>query len=151
MLGKLLQGRYQIVQVLGAGGFCKTYLAKDTSLPNQPACVIKHLLPASNHTNSLATQRRLFIGTPGYMPTEQGRGRPRPNSDIYALGTIGIQALTGLNPTKLLEDSDTGELIWQQKALMDRSLPVVVGTRPSKFGMCGRANSSVRLRGIPIG
>lgn len=256
MLGKLLQGRYQIVQVLGAGGFCKTYLAKDTSLPNQPTCVIKHLLPASNHTNSLPTQRRLFtseaealkklgnydqvpqlldcfeenlefylvqefiaghplsaelqlgkrwtesqvvellqevlgilefvhshglihqdikpsnlirrhqdgrlvlidfgssvklawtqvvtelgqtsasfalgvpatiaIGTPGYMPTEQGRGRPRPNSDIYALGTIGIQALTGLNPTKLLEDSDTGELIWQQNVKVSAELAYVL-------------------------
>jgi len=31
----------------------------------------------------LASQPRL-LGTPGYMPTEQERGRPRLNSDIYA-------------------------------------------------------------------
>jgi len=48
------------------------------------------------------------------MPTEQERGRPRLNSDIYALGMIGIQALTGLNPRQLLEDVDTGEIIWHQ-------------------------------------
>lgn len=53
------------------------------------------------------------IGTPGYMPTEQNRGNPRPNSDIYALGMVGIQAATGLSLTQLQEDPETGELIWQ--------------------------------------
>jgi len=40
------------------------------------------------------------------MPTEQGQGKPRPNSDIYALGIIGIQALTKMSPMQLqtLED-----------------------------------------------
>jgi len=48
----------------------------------------------------------IAIGTPGYMPTEQGQGKPRPNSDIYALGIIGIQALTKMSPMQLqtLED-----------------------------------------------
>ena len=53
------------------------------------------------------------VGTPGYMSTEQGRGSPRPNSDIYSLGTIGIQALTGIHPYQLQEDPDTGELLWR--------------------------------------
>jgi serine/threonine protein kinase, bacterial len=39
-----------------------------------------------------------IVGTYGYMPTEQGHGNPRPNSDIYALGILCIQALTGLLP-----------------------------------------------------
>jgi len=47
----------------------------------------------------------IAIGTPGYMPTEQGKANPRPN-DIYALGIIGIQALTKMSPMQLqtLED-----------------------------------------------
>lgn len=53
------------------------------------------------------------IGTPGYMPTEQGQGKPRPNSDIYALGIIAIQALTGVPASQLQEDPDTGEMNWQ--------------------------------------
>jgi serine/threonine-protein kinase len=53
------------------------------------------------------------IGTPGYMPTEQSQGRPRPNSDIYSLGIIAIQALTGISITQLQEDPHTGELLWQ--------------------------------------
>ena len=53
------------------------------------------------------------IGTPGYMATEQGQGKPRPNSDIYALGIIAIQALTGVPASQLQEDPDTGEINWQ--------------------------------------
>jgi serine/threonine protein kinase, bacterial len=53
------------------------------------------------------------IGTPGYMPTEQGQGKPRPNSDLYALGIIATQALTGIAPMDLQEDIHTGEILWQ--------------------------------------
>lgn len=66
------------------------------------------------------------IGTPGYMPTEQGRGRPRPNSDIYALGIIAIQALTGLNPMQFEEDADTGEILWQHQAHVSNELASVI-------------------------
>jgi serine/threonine protein kinase, bacterial len=53
------------------------------------------------------------IGTPGYMPIEQASGNPRASSDIYALGTIGIQALTGIDPYNLPVDDGTGELHWE--------------------------------------
>lgn len=53
------------------------------------------------------------IGTPGYMPTEQSRGNPRKNSDIYSLGIIAVQALTGLTIQQLLEEPTTGEFIWR--------------------------------------
>lgn len=58
------------------------------------------------------------IGTRGYMPSEQSDGKPRPNSDIYAIGMIGIQALTGLFPSKIREREDprTGEIVWRNKA-----------------------------------
>lgn len=236
MLGRLLDGRYQVVQVLSAGGFGKTYIAEDTRRPGNPKCVVKHLKPASNEPNYLQTARRLFlseaetleqlgnhdqiprllayfeedrefflvqefieghplstelqpgdcwsesqvivllkdilgilafvhsyevihrdikpdnlirrasdgklvlidfgavkqvrsqiatphspmnatvaIGTPGYMPSEQGLGRPRPSSDIYALGIIAIQALAGLYPSLLQEDPTTGEMLWQHR------------------------------------
>ncbi|MDG2991622.1 AAA-like domain-containing protein [Candidatus Synechococcus calcipolaris G9] len=47
----------------------------------------------------------IAIGTPGYMPPEQAQGRPRPCSDLYALGMIGIQALSGENPLQLPQDA----------------------------------------------
>ncbi len=51
------------------------------------------------------------IGSPGYMPPEQAKGNPKYNSDLYALGVICIQALTGVPPQK---DHQTNELIWQK-------------------------------------
>jgi serine/threonine-protein kinase len=61
MLGKLLDRRYQVLQVLSAGGFGRTYIAEDTRRPGNPQCVVKHLTPASNEPNYLETARRLFI------------------------------------------------------------------------------------------
>lgn len=246
MLGKLLDGRYLVIQVLGAGGFGQTYLAQDTRRPGNPICVVKHLKPASSDPNFLQVARRLFnseaetlehlgqhdqiprllayfeeeqefylvqefvdghtlttellgrrwteaqviqmleeilvimefihsqgvihrdvkpdnlirrtsdnkivlvdfgavkqvrtqmantpavmsatvaVGTPGYMPSEQGRGQPRPNSDIYALGIIGIQALTGLLPLQFQEDAQTGEIIWQHLVPVSPGLAAIL-------------------------
>jgi serine/threonine protein kinase len=247
MIGKLLDRRYQVIQVLSAGGFGETYIAQDTRRPGNPTCVVKLLKPASNDPDYLQTVRRLFkseaetleqlgnhdqiprllayfeeneqfylvqefivgqslatelqpgrywtesqvidllkdvlgilafvhsygvihrdlkpgnlirrasdgklvlidfgavkqfrtqiameptqmpatvaIGTPGYMPSEQGTGRPRPNSDIYALGIIAIQALTQLYPTQLSEDNKTGEILWQPQAQVSAGLASII-------------------------
>ncbi|MBD2498505.1 serine/threonine-protein kinase [Nostoc sp. FACHB-280] len=251
MLIKLLSKRYQVVQVLSQGMFCKTYVAEDTHLPHRPLCVIKHFLPGSEISIPVEIRRRLFnretqalqklgdydlvphlltyfeddhefylvqqfiaghtlstelqpgccwtqsqviqllrevleildfvhshglihrdvkpsnimrrtsdnrlvlidfgavkpiltqlvknqknlvpieystiaIGTPGYMPSEQQRGRPRPNSDIYALGMIAIQALTGVHPTQLPENRKTGEIIWQHLAKVNVEFAAVI-------------------------
>lgn len=52
------------------------------------------------------------VGTPGYMPIEHLGGRPRYNSDIYALGMTAIQGLTGIAPLKLPREPQTDELRW---------------------------------------
>ncbi|BAB73958.1 protein kinase domain-containing protein [Anabaena sp. FACHB-709] len=237
MLGTLLVGRYQIRQMLGGGGFGKTYIALDTQRPGQPKCVVKHFQPVTHNPEFMETARRLFtseaetlerlghhdqiprllayfeehqefflvqefidghslkaemppnqpwtekkviillqqaldilqfihlhkvihrdikpenilrrlhdgklvlidfgavkevqtqisaisgqtemtvaIGTPGYMSLEQFRGKPRLNSDIYSLGIVCIQALTGVHPRELAEDPVSGEVLWQNSA-----------------------------------
>lgn len=234
MIGQLLAGHYQVLQVLGEGGFGQTYVVEDIHLPGHPQCVLKHLQPPSTDQESLQITRKLFqkeaetlqllgkheqiprllayfeenqefyliqeyicghtlreelipgqswiesqviemlieilkilefvhgqgvihrdikpdniirrqsdgklvlidfgaikqlrnqtamavgaqrmtfaVGTPGYMPSEQTRRLPRPSSDIYALGMMAIQALTGVNPRELNDDPDTGEILWQ--------------------------------------
>ena len=40
---KLLNNRYQVIEVLGAGGFGETFLAEDTYMPSRRRCVIKKL------------------------------------------------------------------------------------------------------------
>jgi serine/threonine protein kinase, bacterial len=66
------------------------------------------------------------IGTPGYMPIEQASGAPRASSDIYALGKIGIQALTGVNPWELSEDEQTGELNWEHLTAANPQLVAIL-------------------------
>ena len=53
------------------------------------------------------------VGTLGYMPKEQQVGNPRLNSDIYALGMLVIQSLTGVHPSQLEIDAETGEVSWR--------------------------------------
>ena len=244
MLGKLLGARYQIIEVLGAGGFGETYIAEDQQRPGHPRCVVKRFRPTNQNTSFLTVARRLFyteaatleklgrhdqiprllayfeeekefylvqefiegrslsdelgrgqkqseayvfslfedvlgilnyvhtqgvihrdikpsnlirrnsdgklvlidfgavksietqmagepkdqmeltvgIGTQGYMPCEQLAGKPRFNSDIYALGMIGIKALTGLQPLQLPNSPQTNEIIWQHHAQVSPKL-----------------------------
>lgn len=63
-----------------------------------------------------STNLTVAIGTQGYMPNEQYAGKPRYSSDVYAVGMLGIRALTGVHPKKIAEDPTTGELAWQQFA-----------------------------------
>ncbi|MFN6498493.1 MAG: protein kinase domain-containing protein [Nostoc sp. DedQUE01] len=236
IIGKLLQGRYQIVQSLGAGVFGQTYIALDVDYPDNAKCVVKQIKASSFESNYLDTLRLLFltetetlkllgshqqipefiacfeenkrfylvqeyieghaltaelpinqewgslwsesevvkflldvlgilefvhsqgvihcdikpenlirrtvdgklvlidfgsiqsidfgigaelpihripVTSLGYIPPEQFIGETQPNSDIYALGMIAIQALTGLEPLQLKADPYTNQIIWR--------------------------------------
>ncbi len=68
----------------------------------------------------------IAIGTPGYMPKEQCRGRPQLSSDVYAIGMIGIQALTGLKPEELPKNPKTGEAIWRERVKVSKAFADVL-------------------------
>lgn len=58
------------------------------------------------------------ICTRGYAPNEQWQGKATICSDIYAIGIIGITALTGIDPSLDSYEGgydmdETGEIIWQ--------------------------------------
>lgn len=59
MTTKLLNNRYQVIQVLGSGGFGETSLAEDIHLPSRRRFVIKELKPINNdpQTSTLIQQR----------------------------------------------------------------------------------------------
>jgi serine/threonine protein kinase len=237
MIGKILQGRYQVVQTLGAGVFGETYVAVDIENPENPKCVVKQLKVTSFQPSYLQTLRLRFltetetlkhlghheqipellscfeeherfylvqefveghaltaelpidpnlgylwseseviqflqdvlsildfvhsegvihcdvkpenlirraydgklvlidfgsiqpidfeivdmvlpldqipVTSLGYIPPEQFVGQTQPNSDIYALGMIAIQAFTGLTPLQLKVDPQTNEIMWR--------------------------------------
>src|ERR671933_658280 len=62
------------------------------------------------------TNLTISIGTKGYMPNEQLAGNPRFSSDVYAVGMLGIQALSGVHPKRMGEDPETGEIVWREHA-----------------------------------
>jgi CHASE2 domain-containing sensor protein len=72
------------------------------------------------------TDRTIAIGTRGYTPPEQYAGQPNYTSDIYALGTIAIQTLTNMHPRYLPVNEDTGNLIWQDRAIVSPALARVI-------------------------
>ncbi|RCJ36112.1 serine/threonine protein kinase [Nostoc punctiforme NIES-2108] len=238
IIGKLLQGRYQVVQSLGAGVFGETYIAVDVDYPENPKCVVKQIKVSSSESGYLDMLRLLFltetqtlkllgshdqipefiacfeenerfyivqecieghaltaelpideyfgclwsesevveflidvlailefvhsqgvihcdikpenlirrdsdrklvmidfgsiqsidfgigaelpiyripVTSLGYIPPEQFIGQTQPNSDIYALGMIAIQALTGLEPLQLKTDPSTNEIFWRSQ------------------------------------
>ena len=68
------------------------------------------------------TSTTIAVGTPGYTPSEQLNGHPKLCSDIYAVGMVGIQALTGILPCQLQKDPDTLEVIWRIHAEVSDTL-----------------------------
>jgi serine/threonine protein kinase len=74
--------------------------------------------------------KTIAIGTPAYIPIEQLSGQPNFCSDIYAVGMLGIKAITGLHFAPHIGgglDTDAqGEIIWQPYAKVSDDLAVIL-------------------------
>lgn len=77
---------------------------------------VKQVTTQFSHPQSGQTNLTISIGTQGYVPKEQLGGQPRFSSDVYAVGILGIQALTGTHPRVLRENPETGEIQWRDLA-----------------------------------
>jgi serine/threonine protein kinase len=271
---QLIDGRYEVIQSLSAGGFGITFLAKDLRRPGQPRCVVKQLRPQRDFdANTWQVARRLFdqeaailerlgrhdqiplllahldengnfyivqdfiegrtfrdelldvqrlpekevvtllrqgltvlsyvhqqgvihrdikpenlirrqdgvlclidfgivkefsaqnlsrmaspqagivsttisIGTPGYISQEQTNGKPCPASDVYALGKVAIEALTGTFPTELDTDPNTAELVWQRGLQINPALAKVLTTMVRHHHSRRYANGQAALQAL---
>jgi eukaryotic-like serine/threonine-protein kinase len=68
------------------------------------------------------TSLSLPIYTSGYGASEQCLGRPQFSSDLYSLGMVAIQTLTGMRPSQLPQDFHTSEIVWRDQAQVSESL-----------------------------
>ncbi|KAF3889031.1 MULTISPECIES: serine/threonine-protein kinase [Nostocales] len=73
----------------------------------------------------------MAVGTPAYMPPEQVYGYPQLNSDIYAVGVIGIQAASGLSAqeVKTLIDPNSpyaGIKNWRDSSAISQELAEIL-------------------------
>jgi CHASE2 domain-containing sensor protein/tRNA A-37 threonylcarbamoyl transferase component Bud32 len=84
---------------------------------------VKTMQPPTSEQTELAT---VAIGTRGYAPPEQFAGHPRLSSDIYALGMIGIQAVTGVPPHELPANPETGSVEWHKRAKISPELMAIL-------------------------
>jgi serine/threonine protein kinase len=84
---------------------------------------VKQMQPQEHNEPEMKT---VIIGTPGYAPAEQLSGHPVLSSDVYAVGMMGIQALTGLPPKEMPRNTATGEFLWQLHAQVSPSFARVL-------------------------
>ncbi|WP_247215561.1 protein kinase [Synechococcus sp. C9] len=66
------------------------------------------------------------VGTPGYMAPEQCWGQPNLTSDLYSLGVIAVEALTGQSPQVLPKIPNTNQLDWQGQVTCSPELTEVL-------------------------
>jgi CHASE2 domain-containing sensor protein/predicted Ser/Thr protein kinase len=81
---------------------------------------VKEINPQLPDANTIA------IGTRGYTPAEQYAGFPRFASDVYALGTIAIEAATNTNPREIPQNEKTGGLDWENLAPISPELKAII-------------------------
>ncbi|NET26673.1 MAG: protein kinase [Okeania sp. SIO1I7] len=57
--GTILQNRYRLINILGQGGFGRTYLAEDTGRFNE-RCALKEFIPLQTNTYAVTKSQELF-------------------------------------------------------------------------------------------
>jgi serine/threonine protein kinase len=89
---------------------------------------VKEIATQANNgqRNNAKNSKTLPIGTPGYMPDEQEKGHPKLSSDIYAVGMLAIQALTGVSPDRFPRDPNSLEIIWQNQGSVSPELAAIL-------------------------
>jgi tetratricopeptide (TPR) repeat protein len=66
------------------------------------------------------------VGSSGYSPPEQLAGKACFASDLYAVGMIAIQALTGILPKQLPIDPDSHEVKWRDRITVNPALSEII-------------------------
>lgn len=79
-------------------------------------------------TQRCQTTSDAVVGTEGYISPEQLKGHPKLCSDVYTVGIIALQALTGIDPIKWTFDRDerSGNIHWHRYPKISSELANVI-------------------------
>jgi eukaryotic-like serine/threonine-protein kinase len=77
---------------------------------------VKEIRDAQNNTGNTTSLTPNQGTSAYYIPPEQAFGIPKFCSDLYAVGIIGIQAITGLHPRQFKKFDRHGNLSWRDRA-----------------------------------
>jgi formylglycine-generating enzyme required for sulfatase activity/tRNA A-37 threonylcarbamoyl transferase component Bud32 len=97
-----------------------------------------------------ATTLTVAVGTLGYMPSEQNCGKPKLSSDIYAVGMVGIKALTGKDPESFPTDQNTGNIIWRNEAQVSKYLADILDKMVHQYFPQRYDNATEALKALNI-
>ncbi|MFB2770443.1 protein kinase [Pelatocladus sp. BLCC-F211] len=129
---KLLQEILEVLVVVHEHGVIHRDIKLQNIMRRQDGKIVLIDFGSVKEIKSLATNTEgevnstIVIGTPGYIPNEQANGKPRLCSDVYAVGMLGIQALTGIQPRKLATDPLDGEVVWRNLVNISNELANVL-------------------------
>ncbi|MGK7921011.1 MAG: SUMF1/EgtB/PvdO family nonheme iron enzyme [Trichodesmium sp.] len=111
---------------------------------------VKEISVLTTANQPRTTTLTVAVGTPGYMPSEQAIGKPKLSSDIYAVGMVGIKALTGKEPEDLPTDQDTGNIIWQNQAKVSNYLADILDKMVQEYFRERYKNAKEVLKALNI-
>jgi eukaryotic-like serine/threonine-protein kinase len=86
---------------------------------------VKELASSVYGGGNQARQTTYGVFTEGYAAPEQMNGHPLLASDVYAVGAIAVEALTGVSP-KNLYDPQRDELVWHHRVKISPEFRQVV-------------------------
>lgn len=114
---KLLNNRYQVLDVLGGGGFSTTFLVEDTHMPSRRRCVLKQLKPVSVDPSIQTLVQERFQREAAILETlgEVSDQIPR----LYAYFTEAHQYYL---VQELIEGRTLAEVIQTQQALSEATV-----------------------------
>ncbi len=128
LIDRILVGRYKIIELIGSGGFGRTYLAADTQRPGSPHCVVKQLVPARKEENFWQIAKRLF-NTEAESLEKLGRHEQIPqllayveeNQEFYLVQEFikGHSLSEELPPGKRLGESQVVDLLRDVLGILD--------------------------------
>jgi serine/threonine-protein kinase len=83
---------------------------------------------AVKRVSSAGDDGTVAIGSHGYMPVEQMAGNPNFSSDLFALGLVAIEALSGVKPLDIPKDPRTQEFLWTSRNMLSPDVQRFVST-----------------------